>query len=194
MQTFIAGIIKDALAALRPILIPMAFVVAATIIAIVIVVPMLSRLRMNSRTFGWLSIFYELRGIGCVRLSCIWVKLCLLIIYLFLFDELSLQEYLIFLVPGLIYVLGGKAKGLFGRLFWFLVELVGLFTANVVCSYILDMRPGMIFTMIYVALSIFLVLFGVYLFMTELNDISEARTAAAALSDAEGKNERADGR
>lgn len=180
-QTFIAGIIKDAPAALQPILIPMAFVAAVTIIAIVIVVPMLSRLRMNSRAFGWLSVFYELRGTGCVRLACAWTKLWLLVIFLALFDDLSMQEYILFLVPGLFYVLTGKAKGIFGRLFWFLVELMGLFTANVVCSYILDMRPGMIFTLIYAALSVFMVLFGIYLFMTELNDISGTRTSQATV-------------
>ena len=145
----IAEYITEALASLWPLFIPMAFVTAATILAAAILVPLVSKMRSDSRVFSWCGLFYDLNFHGAYLLTCSWIKFLLLLVYLAMFRELSVMEYFFLAVPALLYAFDPAGiKRLPAKLFWLVIEFIGLFTAQVVCSYIKDMRPGPIFIII----------------------------------------------
>ena len=184
----------EALASLKPLLIPLAFVAVATIIAVAVLVPAITKKDVEFSSLGWAGLFYKLGGYGSFRLSLSWVKLLLLLIYLIMFEELSAQEYVLFLFPALLFALDPMyLKAIPGRIFWLVMEVIGLFTSQIVCTYIHDMRPGRIFTLIYIAMAMFLALLGIYVFLCEVAEISEERRAHVKAKQAEEKNGRISG-
>lgn len=181
---FILNILVDIFASMQELIVPLALTAIISIIVIVILTPLCFKQWVNRKSFRWMGAFFNLDGVQVIRLTCAWIKLVLLIIYLCMFEELSIPKYIIFLIPGIIYVFDFRHPGRIpGRLFWLIIETIGLITANIVCGYIHDMRPGPVFTIIYIAISIFLGLFGVYLFITELGDISESRKTPIGAED-----------
>ena len=113
-----------------------------------------------------------------MRLGAAWVKLCLLLISLAAFQKLTLSHYLLLALPGLLYAIEPEAPlrtpiNLLGSV----MALAGLLAANIVCGYIQDLRPGAGFVVVYVFMSLFLTLYGIYLFLNELNDLSMGRRA-----------------
>lgn len=172
----VIDILIEILASMREVLIPFYVVLCVSLIAFIILEPLCRKMWPNNRSFKWLGILYHLKTGGRIRLACCWIKLILLITYLIMFQELDGQKYIMFLIPGLIYAFDLKhSKRIPGRIFWVLIETVGLFTASIVSGYIHDMRPGIVFTFIYIAIAIFLGLFGIYLFIAELDEISSVR-------------------
>lgn len=126
--------------------------------------------------FRWLGLFYGLSGMDCVRLSCAWLKLCLLLSYLVAFQKLQATHYILAAVPCLLFSLSVREiRSIPTHLLGCLMELVGLFAVNVVCGYIWDMHPGVGFLLVYILLCLFLALYAVYLFLTELNAVSNGR-------------------
>lgn len=178
MSLTILDFILEVFASMREVLMPFCIVLGATAVAVLIVGPLCGRTWVNKKSFRWIGALYHLGAGGVIRLGCAWIKLVLLITFLIRFQELDGKDYLMFLIPGLIYALDfGNAKKIPGRLFWLVIELVGLFTASIVSGYIHDMHPEIIFTFIYIAIAIFMGLFGIYIFMGELDELSSVRKA-----------------
>lgn len=158
------------------------FMLAAAVSAAVLL-PLLLRLGRNvwvdQRRFRWLSLFLGLDSWECLRLACSWIKLVLLICFLAAFQKLGLSHYLLFFIPGLLQCLSGRGVlRVPGRLVWFALEFVALISCNMVCGYIHDMSASTFFYVLYVFMALFSALFGIYLFLTELNDISSGRGAS----------------
>lgn len=133
---------------------------------------------VDRRRFRWMGLFLGLSRWDCVRLACAWIKLVLLISYLVAFRKMGVSHYLLFLVPGLVRCF--TIRGLLrvpGRLGWLALEFVALLSCNMVCGYICDMDAGIFFYLLYACMALFSALFGIYLFLTELNDTSEGRDA-----------------
>lgn len=165
------------LAQVQPLLPYLIFVTAATLLALPLVLLLSRNVWVNEGRFRWVSIFFGLRFSDSVRLACAWIKLLVLAAYLVGFRKLEFLHYLLFLVPGLIYVLAPHSLLQSpSRLFWMFLELVGLVSSNLICGYILDMGAGVGFWVVYIMMAVFTALFGGYLFFMELNDISAGRS------------------
>jgi len=149
-----------------------------SLLAILTVVVQTHGLWVNQRRFQWLGILYGLSRWACIRLACCWVKLLLLLAYLVLFQSMSAADYLLVAVPGLICTVNVRAPlRIPVRILWLALEMLGLMSVNLVCGFYRDMDAGLIFLLIYVVMAIFMALFAWYLFMTELQEISQGRSA-----------------
>jgi len=164
------------LAQAEPLLIHMLAVAVPTILLLPVLLHLGRRVWVDQRRFRWLSLFLGLSGWDCLRLACAWIKLLLLISYLAAFRKLGVSQYLMFLAPGVIQCLSVRgALRVPGRLVWFALEFVALLSCNMVCGYIRDVAADTLFYVLYICMALFTALFGVYLFLTELNDISAGR-------------------
>lgn len=160
----------------EPLLPFMAAVGLLTCVALAVLLVMSRGLWFDRPAFRWLGLFYGLDKGGCLRLACAWLKFCVLLTYLVAFQKLTTAHYLLFLVPALIFSVPlHQLTELPANLLGVFMELVGLVAANVVCGYYQDLHPGVGFLLVYILISLFLALYAVYLFLTELNVISNGR-------------------
>jgi hypothetical protein len=89
---------------------------------------------------------------------------------------LGAADYLMFLLPGLVYALLSRSPMAFlNKFVWIALEAIGLFAVNILCNYIVEMSPGDGIRVIYALLSVFIGIFGVYLFLREFHAISTER-------------------
>ena len=166
------------LAQAEPLLIHMLAVAVPTILLLPVFLHLGGKVWVDQRRFRWLSLFLGLGGWDCLRLACAWIKLLLLISLLAVFRKLGVSHYLMFLVPGVIQCLSVRgALRVPGRLVWFALQFVALLSCNMVCGYIQDVAAETFLYVLYICMALFTALFGVYLFLTELNDISAGRSA-----------------
>lgn len=164
------------LAQAEPLLLHMLAVAIPSILLLPVVLHLGRSLWVDQRRFRWMGLFLGLSGWDCLRLACSWIKLLLLISFLAAFRKLSVPHYLLFLVPGVLGSLSARgALRMPGRLVWFGLEVVALMSCNMVCGYIRDVTAETLFYVLYICMALFTALFGVYLFLTELNDISAGR-------------------
>lgn len=162
--------------AAKPLLPFMAAAGLLTCVALAVLLVMSRGLWFDKPAFRWLGLFYGLSKGGCLRLGCAWLKLCILLSYLAAFQKLTAAHYVLFLVPALIFSVPiHRLTELPANLLGVFMELVGLVAANVVCGYIRDLHPGAGFLLVYILVSVFLALYAIYLFLTELNAISNGR-------------------
>lgn len=165
------------LVVLQPVIPAVIAAAAVTLLAVVITAIGVHGLWIDQRKFRWLGIFYGLSTSDCLHLACAWIELVLLAVFLISFRKLTAADYLLFLIPGGLYALQFKSlKKIPVRLLWLALEFVGLLSANLVCGYYHDMHGGLGFALVYVIMAVFMMLFGCYLFLTELSDISEGRS------------------
>ena len=154
--------------------------IAVALLTIVLAVFLSLRCRnvwFNKKNFKWMGLFYSLSAFDSVRIASAWIKLCLVVIFLCRFKPLALPEYFMLAIVGLLTIADIKHPGtIITGFFAILIQIIGLISANVVCSYIIDLQPGFMFMFAYILMAIFLSLYGVYMFLTELNNISKGRS------------------
>jgi len=161
---------------LRPILPGLAAVLAATLAAMTGLYLLCRDVWVQDKRFRLAGLFFGLSRRGCLCLACSWIKLIFLFVFVLGFQKLSLLHYLMVLFPGAILALAGSgARKRAGALLWLGLQLEGLLCANLICGYILDLNAGIGFLLVYGAMGVFLLLFSVYLFLTELAAISGQR-------------------
>lgn len=164
------------LAQAEPLLLHMLAVAVPTVLLLPVFLHLGRTVWVDQKRFRWLGLFLGLSGWDCLRLACAWIKLLLLISFLAAFRKLGTPHYLMFLVPGVLQCLSVRgALRVPGRLVWFVLELVALLSCNMVCGYIRDVGADTFFYVLYIAMALFSALFGGYLFLTELNEISAGR-------------------
>lgn len=164
------------LAQAEPLLLPMLAVAVPTMVLLPVFLHFGRDVWVDQRRFRWFGLFLGLSGWDCLRLACAWIKLLLLISFLAAFRKLSAPHCLLFLVPGVLECLSARgALRVPGRLVWFGLEFVALLSCNMVCGYIREVSAETLFYVLYICMALFTALFGVYLFLTELNDISAGR-------------------
>jgi hypothetical protein len=150
--------------------------VAATLALCAVLLPLCRRTWLNKSSFSWLGIFYRQGYAGYVKLACAWVKLVLLFTLLAGYKALDASEYAAFLIPGLVYAALSRSFAVFAnKLLWLALETAGLLACNTLCDFVIEMDPGAAFMAVYVALSVFIAIFGFYLFLRELHSISGER-------------------
>lgn len=166
------------LAQAEPLLLYMLAVAVPTILLLPAFLRLGRNVWMDQKRFRWFGLFLGLSGWDCLRLACSWIKLLLLVSFLLAFRKLGAPQYLLFLVPGVLQCLSARgALRVPGRLVWLALEFVALLSCNMVCGYIRDVTAEALFYVLYICMALFSALFGGYLFLTELNDISAGRGA-----------------
>ena len=168
------------LSELRPMLPGMIVAVAATMIALTVLLAFSKNVWVEERRFHISGLFFGLNTRGSLQLACAWLKLIFMLVFIAGFQKLSLIQYMMLLIPGILGSLSGK--GIFASLsqmFWFLLQFAGLLSVNLICGYIRDMAGGVGFVLLYLVMGLFLALFSVYLFLNEVNTISVQRDVDA---------------
>lgn len=166
------------LIALQPMVPSMVAVVLVTCFVLPVALYLAKGLWVDQVNFTWFGIFYGLQWKDCVRLSSCWIKMIVMIVFVVQFQKLTLIHYVCFLAVGVLYALDFKAPlRTVGHLFWVAVEVIAVATVNIICGYILDVNAGLVFILMYVLLGMFVALFAVYSFITEVNEISSGRRA-----------------
>jgi hypothetical protein len=153
------------------------YIVAASLAAAcIIVIPLCHRTWLNKASFSWLGVFYYQTPVGYLRLSCAWLKLVLLIALLFQQKTLEAAEYMLLLIPGVVYSLLSKRVGTaINKLMWVAIGGVSVFVANTIYGYIAEMDPGVEFTIIHILFCVYAGVFALYLFLRDLHAISGER-------------------
>ena len=156
-------------------------VVDVTMVMLVVAVIQTRGLWVNQKRFKWLGLLFCLKGRECVRLACAWIKFVIVLAFLALFENMNAAAYLMVAVPGLIYALEfAKPRRIPARLMWLLLELLGLMSTNLICGFYRDTGASLGFIIIYIVMAVFMALFACYLFLTELQEISQGRSADIA--------------
>jgi hypothetical protein len=151
-------------------------VAASVVLACVIVIPLCRKTWLNKRSFSWLGVFYYQTPVGYLRLTCAWLKLVLLIALLFQSRTLEAADYMLFLFPGVLYsVLSKRVSTAISKLMWVAIGGVSVFVANTISGYIIEMDPGVEFTIIHILFCVYAGVFAVYLFLRDLHAISGER-------------------
>lgn len=160
----------------RPLLPYVGIVAAATVAAMVVLLALGSILWFDSRGFRWLGVFYGMEGLLSVRLGSAWIKLCLTLTYLAAFQPLKLVHYLILLVPVVIYAIDTRIPGKIpGNLLSGAMQMAGVAAANIICGYYHDVSRNGVLVLVYIFISLIIALYSAYLFLTELNSLSQGR-------------------
>lgn len=171
-----AELILRTLAQLRPALPALIAAVAATICAGLALTIYVHGAWVQEKRFALAGLFFGMGKRDSVRLSCVWIRLVFTLVFLIGFQKLDLLHYELFLLPGLLFILTEKKLTRAGTdLLWLALDLLGLLSANLVCGYVRDMDGGLGFLLLYIAMALFLVLFNIYLFLNELDHISDQR-------------------
>lgn len=166
------------LAAIQPVLPAVLGILLVTMIVAAVLLMQVKGLWVNQKRFRWLGVFYGLDTRGVVCLSCSWLKLMLLLALLLQFQKLDVSRYIMFLVPALIHIItASEIKRLPGKLLWLAAEVVALVSTNLVCGFYHDVQKSVMLIAVYAFMALFTALLGIYLFLMELSDISEGRSA-----------------
>jgi len=160
----------------RPLL-PIALAVLAVTTAAVLFLAAVSRnMNVEQKRFRWLGIFFDLPVVDCIRLACAWLKLVLVVVYLAAFRSFIEADIILFLIPG---ILGAirfhNIRSTIGNLMWLVVEFAALTSTNLVCSFIHTFNSGIGMMAVYVCMAVFTALLALFLFLSELGEISERR-------------------
>ena len=164
---------------LKP-LVPTVLIVAAlTMAALLLLVLPCGRFWINKRSASWLGMFFCLRGRGCVHLACVWLRFCLCIALLIPLSQITAQHCLLLVVPMVTELLADTSlKHLVGRILGDIALLAGVLLANLLFGYMQGSGGDIVPSSLYVVLCIFVLLFNIYLFLLEIENISENRSGS----------------
>lgn len=145
-------------------------------VAAVIVLAILSTFGwVDSKSFVFAGLFFGLKRRGILQLACSWLKLIFVLVFLVAFQKMDLTQYMMLIIPGIVLALTLRRMEIVTSLIWLLLQVASMFSVNSVCGYLRDMHPSKAFILVYVALALFLAMFSIYLFFTEIDMISENR-------------------
>ncbi|MFI3313604.1 MAG: hypothetical protein R3Y62_06920 [Eubacteriales bacterium] len=153
-------------------------VLGTTLIALVCLLPLTHDLWLDQKRFGVMGLFFDMKGVDCLRVACSWIKFVVTCTFIIQFTKLDLVDYTLIAVPGLIYVFvianGKKAASAF---LWLVLEVIGMISVNAICGFIHDVNAGVEYVILYLFLGMFLGLFALYLLINEIHDVSIERRA-----------------
>ncbi|WP_317855577.1 hypothetical protein [Chakrabartyella piscis] len=164
--------------ALQPMLVCIIAVVIITCLCLPILVVKSRGLWFDKANFKFLSLFYKMSFYDCVRLASASVRCIMVVVFVIQFAKLQAIHLVCFGMVAVLYAFDKREMTrTLSNIIWIVVQLVSLLSLNVVCGYILDMSTGVAFVAVYVVLGIFVTLFAIYLFITEINEVSMGRRA-----------------
>lgn len=153
-------------------------VVAATLVVFLPLGILGRRTWVNRKTFTWVCLFFDMTPFDMARLSCSWVRMIVVITFMCSFQSLDLIQYMLFVLCALVHIV--LSKGLFSavtKLLWSLLQLIGLFSASMICGYLALLEAPVHYWFAYGLLCAFMILFSLYLFIIEINTVSLGRSA-----------------
>ncbi len=164
------------LAGLSPMVPSILAVLVLTVLALVVLLLTCHNSWVQDGNFRVAGLFFGMTAKGGLRLSCAWLKLIFLLVFIVGFQKLELLNYFMVLVPGLILALSDSSgKKILSGLAWLALQIAGLLATNLICGYIREFSAGIVFLLVYIAMGLFLAFFSIFLFLNELSDISGAR-------------------
>ena len=162
---------------LRPLAVYLIPITAITLAAAFILSFFTRKLWVGDRNWKRLGIFFSLNFKQRISLSCAWLKLVIMLLYLVILRELDTIHYFVLALTAVIMcIFSEPVSAVLEIFFWSFLELWAVFAANLVCSYYLTISSSAVVMAIYIFMSIFVLLLGVYRFIMETDLISESRT------------------
>ena len=173
----ILNYITQVLSFLEPIVPGIIIAVIITSAVMVFLLSLSGRLWINQKRFNVLGVFYGLGGYNTIRLSCVWIKLILVIVYIVSFRELTTLHFFVFILISLISAIDIRApRKILKNIIWILIELAGLLAVNMVCAYMRSFSyiSVQLWT-VYISFGILMILLEIYLFLNSVETISTER-------------------
>lgn len=130
---------------------------------------------IQNKGFTVAGFFFGLNARGRLQVSCAWLKLVFTIVFLVSFQKMEAVNYMMLAIPGLLLVFTMKKTQILISLLWLLLQLAGILSSNTVCGYIREVYSGVTLVLVYIAMALFLTVFAIYMFLTEIEIISERR-------------------
>lgn len=157
-------------------IVPLAVTIGVTAIALIALRASAKGTWINKPMFNAVALFFEIGAWSRIRLASSWVKLWLALSYFTIIDKLSAGHYALFAIPCILFALEfRKPIRIPLNLLSSAAPAAGLLITNVLRSYIRDMDLGLIAQIACVVLMILVAVYALYLFLTELNNISQER-------------------
>lgn len=158
-------------------LLPIALtVLGLTTVAVLILAVISKKMKVDQKRFRWLGLFFNLSILDCLRIACSWIKLVLIAVYLVAFKSLVAGDIILILIPGIMGAIRfHSVRSTVSNILWLVVEFAALISTNLVCGFIHTFNSGIGMMAVYFCMAVFTVLLAVFLFLTELGDISERR-------------------
>lgn len=176
----VAEVLLRGLAELKPILPYMLIAVILTVAALIFLLFYSRNVWVDSRRFRMAGLFFGLNRQCSLRLACVWLKLIFMVSFVLGFRKLGMIHYISILIIGITAALcAGSVRNKISSLLWLLLQMAGLISVNLICGYMKDMAVKGGFMLIYIAMGLFLILFSVYMFLSEINAISVYRDVDA---------------
>lgn len=130
----------------------------------------------GKKSFERYSLFVELNSMLAIKLACSWIKLLTISFYLVCFAALEPIHYVFLMVPCVaILVMNTSMFDGVTHLVAIVIQLVGILAANILCSYINQFGIHFFYISIYVLMAMVVELYSIYIFITELDLISNRR-------------------
>ncbi len=152
------------------------FILACTVAAFFVILLGSQGMWFGKKSFERYNLFIELNSILAIKLACAWIKVLTIGFYLLFFAVLEPIHYVFLLVPciGVLVINNSIVDGV-AHLASVVIQLVGVLAANILCSYISQFGIQFFYISIYVLMAIVIELYSLYIFITELDLISNRR-------------------
>lgn len=156
--------------------IPIVAVIVATCICFPILLYVAKSTWLDRVGFRIVGVFAQMSWGDCIRLAGSWTKLIFAVVFLVCFQKLELIHFVAYATAGMLYGVNlRKLHYIFPRIFFLAVQCVAQGSVNLICSYMLDVRISAPYMAIYILLALFVLVFAIYSFVTEVNEISLGR-------------------
>lgn len=131
----------------------------------------------NKKSFDYFGIFMELNSALAVKLACVWIKLLIICFYVIAFTSLEAIHYVFLFVPCIgILLINFNVVEAFTHVVSIMIQLVGVLAANILCGYIREFELKATYVSIYVLIAILVIVYSIYIFITELDLVSSRRS------------------
>lgn len=162
--------------AIKPMLPCILVLLVASVVAFAIILAKSRGIWFGSKNFA-LSLFSELRSVLAIKLACAWIKCVTVCFFLLSFTQLTGAHYLFVLTPCvIILLLNTSLVEWITHFVSIAIQILGLFAANILCSYIIQFEMKLAYIFLYVLVALVLSLYSVYIFISEIDFISARRS------------------
>lgn len=158
-------------------LLPCIFVILASTITMFAWIIVKSKgIWFGKKNFEQFGLFIELHSGLALKLACLWIKLITVCFYLLSFSQLETIHYIFLLVPCvMIVILSFSVMEFITHFIGIVIQFIGVIAANILCSYIMQFEMKVNYILIYVLIAVILILYSLYIFITEVDFVSARR-------------------
>lgn len=163
--------------AIKPLL-PCIFVIVVATVAMFSFILIKSKgIWFGKKNFEQFGLFVELHSSLALKLACLWIKLIVVCYYLLSFTQLEVIHYIFLIVPCIIILIFSfSVMEFITHFFGIVIQFIGVLAANILCSYIMQFEMKISYVFIYVLIAMILILYSVYIFITEVDFVSARRS------------------